>query len=116
LSLLDKFSHDARRKLGRGARGVVYLCSHVLEEHTLGHYAVKKISVGDSRRSLVQTLQEIKHLEQLRHPHIVAYHHSWLEMHSTTEFQPEIPHLFLLMSFANGGRYVRTVNYAKLTL
>jgi serine/threonine protein kinase len=98
-----------RRKLGRGARGTVYLCSHVLESQTLGFYAAKIVSVGDSTRSLVATLQEVKHLEQLRHANIIAYHHAWLEMHSENDFQPEVPHLFLLMSFANGGRSVAPV-------
>ena len=36
-------------KLGRGARGSVYLCQHVLHGHALGRYAIKKIPVGDQR-------------------------------------------------------------------
>lgn len=36
-------------KLGRGARGSVYLCQHVLYGHALGRYAIKKIPVGDQR-------------------------------------------------------------------
>lgn len=36
-------------RLGRGARGIVYLCQHMLSGHALGQYAVKKIPVGDYR-------------------------------------------------------------------
>lgn len=36
-------------RLGRGARGTVFLCQHVLHGHALGKYAVKKIPVGDYR-------------------------------------------------------------------
>lgn len=68
-------------RLGRGARGVVFLCEHVLEQTRLGRYAVKKISVGDSTQSLMTTLREVKHLEQLRHPSIASYHHSWVCVH-----------------------------------
>lgn len=37
------------RKLGRGARGAVYLCQHVLDNVVLGDYAAKKIPVGMAR-------------------------------------------------------------------
>lgn len=126
------------RKLGRGARGVVFLCEHVLEHTRLGRYAVKKISVGDSTQSLITTLREVKHLERLRHPSITSYHHSWviiahmllqaffrtwmlkkqwdclqIERVSTTAFQPPVPHLFLLMSYCNGGSLQSFINQRK---
>ena len=34
-------------KLGRGARGTVFLCQHVLHGHALGKYAIKKVPIGD---------------------------------------------------------------------
>lgn len=42
-------------------------------------------------------------MENLRHPHIVDYHHSWVELTTLTQFGPDVPTLYLLMSFANGG-------------
>lgn len=92
-----------QRKLGRGSRGTVYLVQHVLDHHELGHYACKLVSVGDSSRSLLSSLREIKYLESLRHANIISYQHAWLESYNTTPFAPTVPHLFILMSFANGG-------------
>lgn len=101
------------RKLGRGQRGVVFLCEHVLEGNRLGQYAVKKISVGDSTQSLLTTLREVKHLERLRHPSIISYHHAWIERASTSAFSPLVPHLYLLMSYCNGGSLHSYINQRK---
>jgi len=35
-----------RKKLGRGYRGSVFLCHHVLDQVFLGEYAIKKVAVG----------------------------------------------------------------------
>jgi len=35
-----------RKKLGRGFRGSVFLCHHILDQVFLGEYAVKKVAVG----------------------------------------------------------------------
>ncbi|KAJ1932934.1 putative serine/threonine-protein kinase iks1, partial [Linderina macrospora] len=48
-------------------------------------------------------LREVKLLESLRHPNVVEYKHSWLEMHQLTSFGPKVPCLFILMEYANGG-------------
>ncbi|KAJ1755473.1 putative serine/threonine-protein kinase iks1, partial [Coemansia sp. RSA 1824] len=48
-------------------------------------------------------LREVKLLESLRHPNVVEYKHSWLEMHQMTMFGPKVPCLFILMEYANGG-------------
>lgn len=37
------------RELGSGSFGSVYLCRHVLDDLTLGDYAVKKVPVGDNK-------------------------------------------------------------------
>lgn len=39
-----------QKRLGRGARGSVYLCTHVLDGIALASYAVKKVPIGASRR------------------------------------------------------------------
>lgn len=82
---------------GRGQRGNVYLCRHILHGNELGHYALKKIAVGASSSSLLATLKEVKHLEKLRHPNVVAYHHAWLEHDAVSQTAPRVPTLFLLM-------------------
>lgn len=91
------------RKLGRGARGTVYLCQHVLNGNRLGRYAIKKIPVGvsffapslsapfflvvattnfadrlaqDHNESLLRSLQEVHLMESLQHPNIVHYQHA----------------------------------------
>lgn len=92
------------RQLGRGQRGGVFLCQHVLHGNELSQYAVKKISVGASAKSLLATLKEVKYLESLRHANIISYHHSWLEMYAHSRLGPVVPTLFLLLEFANGGR------------
>ena len=90
------------KKLGRGLRGAVYLCQHVLDDIQLGQYAVKKVAVGDNHEWLLKMLKEVSVLENLSHPNIIDYKHSWIEMHQLG-VGPIVPCLFILMDFANGG-------------
>lgn len=90
-------------KLGRGYRGSVFLCQHILDGIHLGEYAIKKVAVGDNHDWLVQMLREVHLLERLHHPNIVAYKHAWLENHQLHKFSPEVTCLFILMECANGG-------------
>ena len=77
-------------KLGMGANGSVFLCQvgrlitsnylvltcsvqHVLDGNPLGHFAVKKIAVGESHSYLLKILREVRLLERLHHPNIVTY-------------------------------------------
>ncbi|CAE6493195.1 unnamed protein product [Rhizoctonia solani] len=46
-------------RLGMGANGSVFLCQHVLNGIPLGHFAVKKIAVGDSPSYLMEILREV---------------------------------------------------------
>ncbi|CBZ53614.1 putative Wee kinase [Neospora caninum Liverpool] len=91
-----------KRKLGSGSYGQVYLCTHILDELTLGEYAVKKLPVGDDKHWLAKMLQEVKIREKLHHPNIVDYKHSWLEMHRSNPMCPWVPWLFVLMEYCNG--------------
>lgn len=91
------------RKLGRGARGNVYLCQHVLDEIQLGKYAVKKVAIGNDHSWLVRMLKEVHMLERLHHRNIIDYKHAWLENYQPTIFAPIVPCLFILMECANGG-------------
>ncbi|KAG6334995.1 hypothetical protein ID866_4096 [Astraeus odoratus] len=54
-----KFFQEEYR-LGMGANGSVYLCQHVLDGNPLGHFAVKKIAVGESHSYLLSILREVR--------------------------------------------------------
>lgn len=90
-------------RLGMGANGSVYLCQHVLDGEPLGHFAVKKIAIGESHSYLLNILREIRLLESLRHRNIVTYHHAWLESYQFSAFGPKVPTLHVLMQWAEGG-------------
>ncbi|KZT10504.1 kinase-like protein [Laetiporus sulphureus 93-53] len=90
-------------RLGMGANGSVFLCQHVLDGNTLGHFAVKKIAVGQSHSYLLNILREVRLLERLHHPNIITYHHTWLEMCQFSSFGPQVPTLHVLMQWAEGG-------------
>ncbi|KAJ3045693.1 putative serine/threonine-protein kinase iks1 [Rhizophlyctis rosea] len=105
----DKFFVE-ERKLGRGLRGSVFLCQHVLDEVPLGQFAVKAIPVGTSHAWLVRMLKEVHLLERLRHPNIIEYKHAWLENRQPTIFGPPVPCLFILMELANGGNLEEFIN------
>ncbi|KAJ1659451.1 putative serine/threonine-protein kinase iks1 [Dispira simplex] len=99
------------QKLGKGLRGSVYLCQHVLDNIPLGLYAIKKVAVGDNKDWLERMLREVKLMETLHHPNIIDYKHSWIELEQLTRFGPKVPCLFILMDCANGGnleQYVET--------
>jgi serine/threonine protein kinase len=104
------------RLLGTGSFGSVFLCRHVIDGVHLGEFAVKKVPVGDSREWLRGMMREVKALERLAtHPNIVAYKHSWLEMHRANEFCPFVPYLFILMSFCDGGSLESLVTTSSLS-
>ena len=122
------------RRLGMGAEGSVYLATHIIsgnvlgkellamrfnlmEGNTKGTYAVKKIAVGTSKAYLVRMLREVRLLEALRHPNIIPYHHSWIDLTRFStwvfslsplltdldSFGPPITALHVLMMYANAG-------------
>ncbi|TFK71136.1 kinase-like protein [Pluteus cervinus] len=90
-------------KLGMGANGSVFLCQHLLDGNPLGHFAVKKIAVGESHSYLLSILREVRLLERLHHPNIITYHHAWLETCQFSSFGPKVPTLHVLMQWAEGG-------------
>mmetsp|Transcript_54026 Transcript_54026/g.128705 ORF Transcript_54026/g.128705 Transcript_54026/m.128705 type:complete len:753 (-) Transcript_54026:81-2339(-) len=91
------------RPLGSGSFGAVFLCKHMLDDLTLGDYAVKKVPVGDNKQWLRDMIKEVKTFERLHHPNIVEYKHSWLELSRSSAFCPFVPFLFILMQYCNGG-------------
>jgi serine/threonine protein kinase len=102
------------KSLGRGYRGSVYHCEHIIDNLRLGTYAVKKIAVGDNHSWLKRMIKEVEILERAHHPNIIEYRHSWVESHQFSKFGPPVPCLFILMELANGGNledYVLTKTY-----
>ncbi|KAJ2737334.1 putative serine/threonine-protein kinase iks1 [Coemansia sp. BCRC 34962] len=66
-------------------------------------FSEQKRLVGNNHQWLKRMLREVKLLESLRHSNVIEYKHSWLEMHQLTNFGPNVPCLFILMEYANGG-------------
>ncbi|KAG8345431.1 putative protein kinase [Trypanosoma vivax] len=92
------------RKLGSGTFGGVYLCQHVMEGVALGHFALKKIPVGDNLTYLQEVLREVRILEEVkRHPNMVEYKHSWVDTAQLADFGPPVRCLFILMEYATMG-------------
>ncbi|PBJ73782.1 protein kinase [Trypanosoma cruzi cruzi] len=92
------------QKLGNGTFGGVYLCQHVMEGVALGYFALKKIPVGDNAEYLQKVLREVRILEEVkRHPNVVEYNHSWVDIAQIADFGPPVRCLFILMEYATLG-------------
>jgi serine/threonine protein kinase len=91
------------RELGRGNKGVVLLVKHVLDGVSLGHFALKRIPVGDNHRWLEKVLVEVQLLQHLSHQNLVSYRHVWLEEMQITTFGPPVPCAFILQQYCNAG-------------
>ena len=91
------------RELGRGGKGVVLLVRHVLDGVSLGHFACKRVPVGDDHAWLEKVLVEVQLLQNLSHQNLVSYRHVWLEDCQITSFGPSVPCAFILQQYCNGG-------------
>ncbi|MCJ1477986.1 putative serine/threonine-protein kinase iks1 [Lambiella insularis] len=91
------------RELGRGGKGVVLLVKHVLDGVSLGHFALKRIPVGDDHEWLEKVLVEVQLLQHLSHQNLVSYRHVWLEDAKVSNFGPSVPCAFVLQQFCNKG-------------
>jgi hypothetical protein len=98
------------QRIGAGSFGLVCLCRHVLEGIHLGDFAVKIVGVGNDRNWLAKAMQEVMALQAISHPNITRYYHCWLEEHSKSPFCPSVPHLFILMTYANSGSVIDFLN------
>ncbi|KAL8743551.1 MAG: hypothetical protein Q9190_004115 [Brigantiaea leucoxantha] len=91
------------QELGRGGKGVVLLVKHVLDGVTLGHFACKRVPVGDDHGWLEKVLVEVQLLQYLSHQHLVSYRHVWLEDIKLSNFGPSVPCAFILQQYCNAG-------------
>lgn len=101
----DYFSKffTVERELGRGGRGVVLLVQHTLDGVPLGHFACKRVPIGDDHSWLEKVLVEVQLLTQLSHQNLVSYRHVWLEDFQINAFSPTVPCAFILQQYCNGG-------------
>ncbi|KAF2091840.1 kinase-like protein [Saccharata proteae CBS 121410] len=90
-------------ELGRGGKGVVLLVKHVLDGVSLGHFACKRVPVGDDHEWLEKVLVEVQLLQNLSHQNLVSYRHVWLEDFQITAFGPSVPCAFILQQYCNAG-------------
>ena len=104
------FSQDYFKKffveekvLGRGGKGVVLLVAHILDGVRLGHFACKRVPVGDDHEWLKKILTEVQTLQNLSHQNLVSYRHVWLENVHLSKFGPSVPCAFILQQYCNGG-------------
>lgn len=89
--------------LGKGGKGVVLLVKHVLDGVSLGHYACKRVPVGDDHEWLEKVLGEVQLLQHLSHQNLVSYRHVWLENAKISTFGPSVPCAFILQQYCNAG-------------
>ncbi|KAL2260517.1 hypothetical protein VTK26DRAFT_5444 [Humicola hyalothermophila] len=91
------------RELGRGGKGVVLLVRHEIDGCNLGHFACKRVPVGDDHAWLEKVLVEVELLAKLSHPNLVSYRHVWLEDVQLNRFGPSVACAFILQQYCNGG-------------
>ncbi|KAI1123174.1 kinase-like domain-containing protein [Nemania abortiva] len=97
------------RELGRGGKGIVLLVRHEIDGCILGHFACKRVPVGDDHAWLEKVLVEVELLAALSHPNLVSYRHVWLEDVQIHRFGPSVACAFILQQYCNGGDLLRYV-------
>ncbi|KAJ5980352.1 hypothetical protein N7481_007650 [Penicillium waksmanii] len=91
------------KELGKGGKGVVLLVKHMLDGVSLGHYACKRVPVGDDHEWLEKVLGEVQLLQHLSHQNLVSYRHVWLENAKISTFGPPVACAFILQQYCNAG-------------
>lgn len=94
---------EQERELGRGGKGVVLLVKHIMDGVYLGHFACKRVPVGNDHDWLKKVLVEVTLLQGLHHMNIVSYQWVWLEDYQPSSFGPSIPCLWILQEYCNSG-------------
>ncbi|KAI0109233.1 kinase-like domain-containing protein [Nemania sp. FL0031] len=97
------------RELGRGGKGIVLLVRHEIDGCLLGHFACKRVPVGNDHAWLEKVLVEVELLAALSHPNLVSYRHVWLEDVQIHRFGPSVACAFILQQYCNGGDLLRYV-------
>lgn len=85
------------------------LVRHEIDGCNLGHFACKRVPVGDDHAWLEKVLVEVELLANLAHPNLVSYRHVWLEDVQLTRFGPSVACAFILQQYCNGGDLLQYV-------
>ena len=85
------------------------LVRHILDGVTLGHFACKRVPVGDDHAWLEKVLVEVQLLQYLSHQHLVSYRHVWLEELKISKFGPSVPCAFILQQYCNAGDLLKYI-------
>ncbi|KAJ1324515.1 eukaryotic-like serine/threonine-protein kinase [Microdochium nivale] len=97
------------QELGRGGKGVVLLVRHEIDGCQLGHFACKRVPVGDDHAWLEKVLIEVELLAKLSHPNLVSYRHVWLEDMTLSRFGPSVACAFILQQYCNAGDLLKYI-------
>ncbi|KAH7018478.1 kinase-like domain-containing protein [Microdochium trichocladiopsis] len=97
------------QELGRGGKGVVLLVRHEIDGCQLGHFACKRVPVGDDHAWLEKVLVEVELLAKLSHPNLVSYRHVWLEDVKLNRFGPSVACAFILQQYCNAGDLLKYI-------
>ncbi|GJQ14356.1 hypothetical protein GpartN1_g6147.t1 [Galdieria partita] len=86
--LLSRYREDFEylRLLGRGGFGSVMKVRNKLDGRI---YALKRVALTEELLQERHILREVTTLSRLSHPHVVRYHHAWLENNESLENSPE---------------------------
>jgi serine/threonine protein kinase len=101
--------------LGNGSNGSVFKVEHMLNDISLGVFALKKITIGTDERLLERTLKEVKMLSRItaKSRNLVNYNHVWFEVDRINEFGPRVPCAFILEQYYPGGNLEDLINDLK---
>ena len=64
------------RYIGKGGFGAVFEAQELLADEFIAQRAVKLVELPEDRAGIASVVREVKALENLRHPNLVAYHFS----------------------------------------
>ncbi|XP_059150606.1 serine/threonine-protein kinase Nek4-like [Physella acuta] len=94
------------KRLGVGAHGAVYLVKHTETNRLL---AMKKIEVDERKKTRTKeaVLKEASILSQLRHPHIILFHESFLD--------PTLDNVCIILDYCDGGNMSELIQQAAQT-
>ncbi|KAK7500491.1 hypothetical protein BaRGS_00008398 [Batillaria attramentaria] len=86
--------YETVQRLGIGACGAVYLVRHINSKRL---FALKKIEVDERRKTRTHqaVLKEASILSRLKHPHIVAFHDSFMDK--------DQQHVCIIQDYCDGG-------------
>lgn len=87
-------AYESLKRLGFGAHGSVYLVKHKASKKL---FALKKIEVDERKKTRTKeaVMKEASILSQLKHPHIVLYHKSFVD--------PSQDHVCIILDLCDGG-------------